>query len=168
VHGANIIKPFCVELNPDAPFTEADDSFIEKKGQESQPLTPAFPDAHMGLLSSKFSDDQDPLRPTQTASKSTKRFEQPNYLHIIVHAVCCCAAYPIIYLGTVAVKDTSLFRARAIVGLWCAGVGAVIGWSLVAFATKHAEAASTHVSHFFAPHGCLTPCLSVFAKHGQQ
>ena len=29
----------------------------------------------------------------------------------------------------------------------------------MSFATKYAEAASTHVSHFFAPRECLTPCF---------
>ena len=113
---------------------------------------------------SRFSDDQDPPEPIQTARTSTKHFERPNYFHIFAHAVFCCAAYPIIDAGTVIVKDTSLFRARAIVGVWCTGIGLVIGWSLVAFATKYAEAASTYISHLFAPRGCPTACLSVFFK----
>ena len=65
----------------------------------------------------------------------------------------CCAAYPIIYAGTIAVKDMSLTRARAIVGVWCSGIGFVTGWSLVTFATKYAEAAGTHVFRFLHPAG---------------
>jgi len=154
VHGVNVVEPFHVELNPDTPPTEADDSYIEAKGQEPQPLIPAYADVHVALLSSRSSDDQDPLKPTRTARISTKRFERPNYYHIFAHVVCCCVAYPIIYAGTVAAKDRSLFWARVIVGLWCAGIGAVIGWNLVAFATKYAEAASKHISlSSFAPRG---------------
>ena len=164
VHDANIVEPFRVELNRDAPLNEADDSSIETKEQEPRPLTPA----RMALLSSKMSDDPDPRKPTQTARTSAKRFERPNYFRILAHAGCCCTAYPIIHFGAGHVKNMSLFQARAIVGVLCTGIGAVIGWNLVAFATKYAEAASTHISHFFAPRGCLTACLSVFAKHGQR
>ena len=46
-------------------------------------------------------------------------------------------------------KDISLFQARAIVGVLCSGIGFMTGWSLVAFATQYAEAASTRVSRFF-------------------
>ena len=129
---------------------------------ELNPNTPQEP------LLSKLPDDPDPPKPTQTARTSTRHFERPNYLHIVAHAVWCCAAYPIIYAGTAIVKDTLLFRARAIVGVWCSGIGFVTGWSLVALATKYAEASSTHISHFFAPRGCPTPYLSLFAEHGQR
>ena len=142
-----------MELNPDASPTEADDSSIETKGQEPQPPTPAFPDARMALLSSRSSDDPDPLSPTQSIRTSTKRFERPNYFHVFAHVVCCCVAYPIIYAGTVAANDKTLFWARVIVGVWCTGIGVVIGWSLVAFATQYAEAASTYIFHFSHPVG---------------
>lgn len=167
VHNVSVVEPFHVRLDPYAPPTEADDSSIEAKGQEPQLLVPACADAHMALLSRGSLDDPDPLKPTRTARTSTKRFERPNYYHVFAHAVCCCVAYPIIYAGTVAAKDKSLFWARLIVGLWCAGIGVLIGWSLVAFATKYAEAASKHISRFFFCTPCPTPCLLIFAKHGQ-
>jgi len=47
------------------------------------------------------------------------------------------------------VKDMSLTRARAIVGVLCSGIGLVTGWSLVTLATKYAEAAGTHVFRLF-------------------
>jgi len=156
-----------VDLNPDAPPTEADDLSIETKGQEPRPLTPTSPDASIALLSSRSSDDPDPPKPTQTARTSTKCFERPNYLRILAHTGCCCVAYPIIHFGAGYVKNMSLFQARAIVGVLCTAIGSLVGWNLVAFATKYAEATSTHIFHFFAPRGCTTPCLSAFAKHGQ-
>jgi len=124
------------------------------KEQKIQSLTPACADARVALLLSGLSDDPGPLRPTQTARTSAKRFERPNYHHVFAHAVFCCAAYPIIYAGTVVANDKSLFWARAIVGVWCTGTGVVIGRSLVGLATKYAEAASTHVSYL------LTFCTS--------
>ena len=164
----NIVEPFYVELNLDTPPAKADDSYIEAKGQEPQPLIPACADVRVALLSSRSSDDQDLLKPTRTARISTKRFERPNYYHVFAHVVCCCVAYPIIYAGTVVAKGKSLFWARVIIGLWCAGIGAVIGWNLVAFATKYAEAASKRISlFFFCTPWCSNPCLLIFAKHGQ-
>ena len=164
--GANSIKPICVEPDRDAPPTKADYSYIEVKEQEPQPLvTPTY----AALPSSGSSDGtphgSGPLELTRTTRASTKRFERPNYQHILAHAICCCFAYPIIYAGTVAAKDKSLFWARVIVGLWCAGVGVVIGWSLVAFATKFTEAASEHFLtflFFFAPRGYPSSVLTDF------
>ena len=152
-----------MEPNPDT-LTEANDSCIEEKGQGPQLLIPACAEAHIALLSSGSSDDLDLLKPTRTARTSTKRFERPDYFHILAHVACCCAAYPIVYLGAIAAKDKSLFWARVIIGLWCSGIGVVIGWSLVAFATKYAEAASEHFSHFFAHRGCPTPFLIDFCE----
>ena len=160
-YNTQIIEPFHLGLNPNAPSTEVDDSYIEAKEPELQLLvTPATNNVHTALFSNQSGSSngtphgQDPLKPTRTTRRSTRRFERPNYLHIFTHAVFCCAAYPIVYTGTVAAKDRSLFWARVIVGLWCAGVGVVIGWSLVAFAMKYMEAASKPISRvFFSPVG---------------
>ena len=61
-------------------------------------------------------------------------------------------------------KDTSLFRARAIVAVLCSGIGFVTGWSLVAFATQYAEAASTHVSCLFCTLRVPDSMLIAFRK----
>lgn len=168
MHSTSVIESFHVGSNPDALPTGVDDLYIEVKETTSTTTNP-----RTALLSSGSSDrtlcNPDPLAPIRTTRTSTKRFERPDYLHILAHAIFCCIAYPIIYVGTVATKGKSLFWARVIVGLWCAGIGVVIGWSLVAFATKYAEAASKHTSRvsLLPPRGCPTSCLSVSAKHGQ-
>jgi len=116
---------------------------------ESQPLTtPTSPNVH-GALLSRLTSDGAPrhLGPIRTHRTSSKLFERPNFYHIFAHVVVCCAAYPVIYAGAVSAKDKSLFWARVIVGLWCAGVGVVIGWSLVEFARKYIEAASKCTFH---------------------
>jgi len=150
------IEPFRLGLNPDATPSE-----VEIMVKESEPqllMTPTSANFQKVPLTNGSSDGI-PIRTTGTPSK---RFERPNYLHIFAHAVFCCIAYPIVYVGAVAAKDKSLFWARVIVGSWCAGVGVVIGWSLVAFATKYTEAASKHTSPFFNPAGCPTWRLSGF------
>lgn len=165
-YNTQIIEPFHLGLNPNAHPTEVDDSYTETKELETQLLvTSATNNVHAALLSNpRGSSDgtphsQGPLKPTRATRISTRRFERPDYLHIFAHAVFCCAAYPIVYAGTVAAKDRSLFWARVIVGLWSAGVGVVIGWSLVAFATKYTEAASKHISPV-----CFFPALWVLAS----
>lgn len=147
-HNANIIEPFRLGLNPNATPTEVESLYFEPKDRE--PPRPPSPVNHGALLSS-ISSHEMPHDPNSTRipRTSSKRFEPPNYPHIVAHAIICCIAYPIIYAGTVLAKDKSLFWARVIVGLWCAGVGVVIGWSLVAFATKYTEAASKRASHIF-------------------
>lgn len=147
-HNANIIEPFRLGLNPHATPTEMDSLYSEPK--EPEPPRPPSASGHRALLASMSSHEAPPEPDsTRIPRTSSKRFEPPNYLHILAHTVLCCIAYPIIYAGTILARDKSLFWARVIVGLWCAGVGVVIGWSLVAFATKYTEAASKHNSHFF-------------------
>lgn len=173
VHGANTTKPFSVDMSPTTPSTEVGDSYTSKT-LEFQHLMPQLPaDAH-GVLSSGplngAPHNLDPLNPIRTPRTSTRRFERPDYFHILVHATCCCVAYPILYAGTAAAKDRSLFWARVIVGLWCAGVGVVIGWSLVAFATKYAEAASEYTTLSFLLSHHMEVRLRAhrfFAKHGR-
>jgi hypothetical protein len=158
------IETFHVELDLDASSTEAGDSSIEVKGKKPQLLVPACAGARVALLSGGSSDDLDSLNRTPTTRTSTKRFERPNYFHVFAHVVFCCASYPIIYAGTVAAKDTSIFWARVIVGLWCSGIGITIGWSLVVFATMYAEAASKHISRFFCTPRVPDSVLTGFCK----
>lgn len=168
-HNANIIEPFRLGQNSNAVPTEADSLYSEPKEQNPPSLTTqASPSGHRAPLLSVSSHEtpEDPVS-TRIPRTSTKRFERPNYLHVIAHVVVCCVAYPIIYAGTVLARDRSLFWARVIVGLWCAGVGVVIGWSLVAFATKYTEAASKHASHFFRTSWVPNSVLIRSWKHGQ-
>ena len=69
-------------------------------------------------------------------------FERPRWRHLCSHMFLCVASYPVIYAGTLLARNRSLFWARVIVGLWCAAVGVVIGWSLLAYASRFLEAAS--------------------------
>ena len=82
--------------------------------------------------------------------RPARLFERPKWGHLCLHTFLCVASYPIIYVGTILARDRSLFWARVIVGLWCAGVGTVIGWSLLAYASRFLEAASE--SQTSSPH----------------
>lgn len=136
--------------------------------EPKRPMTPPSPDIHGALLSRGSSGVASRDSGSSRAScASSKRFERPNYLHIFLHAVVCCAAYPIIYVGTIFAKDKSLFWARLLVGLWCAGVGVTIGWSLIISARKYTEAAGEHTfTHSSPPSGCSTRFLSVLGSVG--
>jgi len=162
-NNTDTIEPFRLGLSPNATPAGADDSYIATKEPEPQLLmTPISAKDQTAPLTNGSSDGT----PIPTARTPSKRFERPNYLHIFAHAIFCCVAYPIIYAGAVAAKDKSLFWARVIVGLWCAGVGVVIGWSLVAFATKYTEAASKHISAFSEPCRVYDLVFIGFSKHG--
>lgn len=171
VHGANIAEQSHAEPNPTTLPTEIGDSYTTKSLESQLLMSQLSADAH-GVLSSG-SLNRAPHRlpnPTRMSRTWTKRFERPNYFHIIVHAACCCVAYPVIYAGTVAAKNRSLFWARVIVGLWCGGIGVVIGWSLVAFATKYAEAASKYIVRalFLSRHmDARLRAHRFFVKHGR-
>jgi len=114
-------------------------------------MTPPSPNVR-GALLSRLASDGAPrdLDPSRTPRTSSKLFERPNFFHIFAHVVVCCASYPIIYAGAISAKDKSLFWARVIVGLWCAGVGVAMGWSLVRFARNYSEAASKHTFRIFS------------------
>lgn len=141
-----IIEPFHSRPKQNPAPTEAGGLYRELGGMEPQPpTTPSSPSVR-GALLSRLASDGAPrhLDPSRTPRTSSKLFERPNFLHIFAHVVVCCAAYPIIYAGAVSAKDKSLFWARVIVGLWCAGVGVAIGWSLVRFSRNYTEAASKY------------------------
>jgi len=132
------------ELDPIPTPTGVFGLYRDPEGPEPQP--PMTPPSSDGSLLSRASSSRTSHGPglSRTPRTSSRRFERPNRLHIFLHVVACCASYPIIYAGTLSAKDKSLFWARVIVGLWCAGVGMVIGWSLITFARKYTEAASEH------------------------
>jgi len=161
-YGTDTIEPFRLGLDPTTPAEVDDSSTVEKEPEPRLLMTPTSANGQTAPLTNGTLDGT----PIRTARTLSKRFERPNYLHIFAHVAFCCIAYPIIYVGAVAAKDKSLFGARVIVGLWCAGIGVVIGWSLVTFATKYTEAASKHTSPFFEP--CRVPDLVLigFLKHG--
>lgn len=72
-----------------------------------------------------------------------KGFERPDLKQLALHILICFASYPVMYLVTLIAKDRSLFIVRAVVAIGSAGVGFCLAFSLVAFATKYLEAAST-------------------------
>ena len=78
----------------------------------------------------------------EKARQPARSFERPRWRHLCLHVFLCVASYPVIYAGTLLARNRSLFWARVIVGLWCAAVGVVIGWSLLAYASRFLEAAS--------------------------
>ncbi|KAF9647470.1 hypothetical protein BDM02DRAFT_3270255 [Thelephora ganbajun] len=92
-----------------------------------------------------------PRRWTSGKARQSRLFERPKWGHLCLHAFLCIAGYPLIYVGTILARDKTLFWARLIVGLWCATVGVVIGWSLLAYASRFLEAATwatiIHLSH---------------------
>ena len=132
--------------------TKAGSLYHELGEPEPHPQkTPPSPNVH-GALLSRLPYDGAPrdLDPGRTPRTSSRLFERPNFFHIVVHVIVCCAGYPIIYAGAIFAKDKSLFWARVIVGLWCAGVGVAIGWSLVRFSRKYTEAASERTFRVFS------------------
>jgi len=89
--------------------------------------------------------------------RSAGLFERPKWGHLCLHVFLCIAGYPILYIGAIFARDKSLFWARVIVGLWCAAVGVVIGWSLLAYASRFLEAASGFRSLFLHRSGHVVP-----------
>ena len=87
--------------------------------------------------------------PGKVGRPGARLFERPKWKHLWLHVFLCIASYPVIYAGTILARDKSLFWARVIVGLWCAGVGVAIGWSLLAYASRFLEAASELQSFFY-------------------
>lgn len=172
-HSVDTIDPSRLGPNPNPGPAEVDADVLGREPHEPRlkPLTTPMPsDDRDSLLPSLSSHaTQHDLHPTRTPRASSKRLERPNHLRIFIHAILCCAAYPVLYAGAIAAKDRSLFWARVIVGLWCAGVGVVIGWSLVGFAAKYMEAASKSTSpKIFAPRGCPTRSLPVLGSVGDR
>ena len=76
-------------------------------------------------------------------------FERPSFSRIAILTVLCFITYPVFYILTLAAKDKSLFVVRAIVSVWCSGVGFALGYFLLKIGAQHLEAASE-----LTPVGC--------------
>jgi len=68
-------------------------------------------------------------------------FERPSLSRIVILAVLCFITYPAFYLLTLVAKDRSLFIVRAIVSVWCSGVGFALGYILLKTGAQYLEAA---------------------------
>ena len=71
-----------------------------------------------------------------------RRFEKPSFCRIAILTVLCLITYPAFYILTLVAKDRSLFVVRAIVSVWCSGVGFALGYILLAIGAQYLEAAS--------------------------
>ena len=69
-------------------------------------------------------------------------FERPRFSRIAILTVLCLITYPVIHILTLVAKDKSLFIVRAIVSVWCSGVGFALGYILLKIGAQHLEAAS--------------------------
>ena len=76
-------------------------------------------------------------------------FERPRFSQIAILTVLCLTTYPAFYILKIVAKDKSLFIVRAIVSVWCSGVGFALGYILLGIGARHLEAASE-----FALIGC--------------
>jgi len=69
-------------------------------------------------------------------------FERPNLPRITILTVLCLITYPAFYILTLVAKDRSLFVVRAIVSVWCSGIGFALGYILLKVGAQYLEAAS--------------------------
>jgi len=84
-------------------------------------------------------------------------FERPIFSRIAILTVLCLLTYPVFCILKLVAKDKSLFAVRAIVSVWCSGVGLTLGYILLKIGARHLEAASeftligfqTFLRHYF-------------------
>ena len=69
-------------------------------------------------------------------------FERPSFSRIAILTTLCLTAYPAFYVLPFVAKDRSLFVVRAIVAVWCSGIGFALGYILLKIGARHLEAAS--------------------------
>jgi len=69
-------------------------------------------------------------------------FERPSFSRIAILTVLCLITYPVFCILELVAKDRSLFVVRAIVSVWCSGVGFALGYILLKIGARHLEAAS--------------------------
>ncbi|KAG5651675.1 hypothetical protein H0H81_007836 [Sphagnurus paluster] len=78
-------------------------------------------------------------------------FEAPHWQDILIHAILCFLAYPLIFLFAFLASNKTLFWTRFIVGLGSGIIGVAVGTSLLRLAQAHLEATTwatvIHQSH---------------------
>ena len=108
--------------NSAAPLIQADPSSLTQNRRELDAEYPAWP---------------------QSPSKSLFRgFEKPSFFRIATLTALSLITYPAFYILTLVAKDRSLFVVRAIVSVWCTGIGFALGHTLLEIGARHLEAAS--------------------------
>ena len=144
--------------NPAVPLIQADPSLLTPGGRVSDADNPALPSLPTSTANFQSADESRPssrqsLHPNLTEPKFKRfepprskppfrGFERPSLPRIAILTVLCLITYPAFYILTLVAKDRSLFVVRAIVSVWCTGIGFALGHTLLEIGARHLEAAS--------------------------
>ena len=141
--------------NPATPLIQADTLLLTPSGRDfdTEHLASQSPSSSSENLqytdksgfssSTSLRDKRVDLRFEPPRSKPLIRgFERPRFSRIAILTVLCLITYPAFYILTIVAKDRSLFIVRAIVSVWCSGVGFALGYILLTIGAQHLEAAS--------------------------
>jgi len=166
----NSASPHTAE-DPAAPLIQADPSLPTPHGTDFDPEDPATANIQYAdksrfssLRSLQSRVELAALRFEPPRSKPLFRgFERPSFSRIGILTVLCLITYPAFYILKLVAKDKSLFAVRAIVSVWCSGVGFALGYILLKIGARHIEAASefaligfrTFLRHCFKQLGLL-------------
>jgi len=161
--------------NPAAPRIQADPPPPTLNRTGSDPEFPARPSTSSSTADFQYSD-KSWLPGLPLHLKSTGRrfepprskpllqgFETPRFSRIAILTTLCLITYPAFCILKLVAKDRSLFVVRAIVSVWCSGVGLALGYILLEIGARHLEAASeftligfrTFLRHYFEQPGLL-------------
>jgi len=141
--------------DPATPFIQPDPSILVPNWKEFNledltrpsppPSTANFQYADESRSSSRHSLHPKLAEPKSESPRSKplfRGFKRPSLPRIVILTVLCLITYPAFYILTLVAKDRSLFVVRAIVSVWCSGIGFALGYILLKVGAQYLEAAS--------------------------
>ena len=130
--------PPTVAVDLATPLDQTDPLLSTPDGRYLDAEDPTPPSPPPSTTNSQYDDESLPDRPKPLF----RGFERPSFFRIASLTLLCLITYPAFYILTLVAKDRSLFIVRAIVSVWCSGVGFALGYFLLAIGARHIEAAS--------------------------
>ena len=136
--------------DPAVSLIQAGPSLLTPNGTEFDPGDPATANIQYAdksrfsnLRSLQSRAELAALRVGPPRSKPLFRgFERPSFSRIAILTVLCLITYPAFCILKLVARDRSLFAVRAIVSVWCSGIGFALGYILLKIGARHLEAAS--------------------------
>ena len=141
--------------DPAAPFIQSDPSVLAPDWKEFNLEDLTWPSLPPSTENFQYADESRPssrhsLHPKLAEPKSEpprskplfRGFERPSFPRIAILTLLCFITYPAFYILTLVAKDRSLFVVRAIVSVWCSGIGFALGYTLLKVRAQYLEAAS--------------------------
>jgi len=141
--------------DPAAPFIQSDPSISAPNLEQFNLEDLAWPSSSPSTANFQCADESRPssqhsLHPKLAEPKSEpprskslfRGFERPSFPRIAILTLLCLITYPAFYILTLVAKDRSLFVVRAIVSVWCSGIGFALGYMVLKIGAQYLEAAS--------------------------